>query len=137
MIACQSRKPLEGVQLIRFRCAWMIGALALLAACAGDSAPATQHRADPPAWPVQAVEIAPRDLSRSIQVSAAMQPLRTIRLASRSGGILTGGSVETGDTVRVNQPQASVDVSKQAAELNRARASAGTGAPVRPHQAAA
>ena len=89
--------------MVRFPRAWLLGTLALLAACTGDSPPATQPRADPPALPVQAVEIAPRDLSRSIQVSAAVQPLRTIRLASRSEGVLTVVSVATGAAVSVNQ----------------------------------
>ncbi len=72
--------------------------------------------------PVQALEIQPRDLSRVITVSNAVEPLRTIRLAARTDGVLNEVRVEEGDPVEAGQILASIDVREQQAELARARA---------------
>lgn len=72
--------------------------------------------------PVQGYEVQPRDLSRVVQVSASVEPFRTIRLASRTEGILTEVMVEEGDTVRAGQELARIDVREQHAELARAQA---------------
>lgn len=101
---------------------WAALGVAMLVACSNDPAPATPTRSAPPALPVQAVEITPRDLSRTVQVSSAVEPLRTIRLASRSEGVLTDVDVDTGDRVRTGQVLARIDVSEHLAELARARA---------------
>lgn len=72
--------------------------------------------------PVQAVEVMPRDLSRSVRVSAPVEPLRTIRLATSIDGIVREVRVEEGDRVRAGEIVALLDVAEQRAELARARA---------------
>jgi membrane fusion protein, multidrug efflux system len=72
--------------------------------------------------PVQAVEVMPRDLSRSVRVSAPVEPLRTIRLATSIEGIVREMRVEEGDRVRGGEIVALLDVAEQRAELARARA---------------
>ncbi len=101
---------------------WAALGVTLLMACSNEPAPASPARSVPPSLPVQAVEITPRDLSRTVQVSSAVEPLRTIRLASRSEGVLTDVDVDTGDRVRAGQVLARIDVSEHLAELARAQA---------------
>ena len=72
--------------------------------------------------PVAAVEIGPVDLSRSLSVSATVQPRVTIRLASRAGGTLDEVVPEIGDTVAEGDVLARLDVSEERAELARAEA---------------
>ncbi len=97
-----------------------------LAACSGaggtdDNSDAGETRAEP-TLPVQAVEIQPRDLSRSVNVSGPVEPLRSIRLASRTDGVVEEVLVEEGDHVERGQVIARLDVSEQRAELARAQA---------------
>jgi len=95
-----------------------------LVGCGGDTAPAGST-ATPRAersLPVQALEVAARDLSRTLQLSAAVEPLRLVELAARTDGVLTAVLVEEGDTVAVNQVLARIDVREQQAELARAEA---------------
>ncbi len=95
----------------------------LLAACGSAPEPERQSsRSGDRALPVQAHEVRPRDLSRVVQVSAPIEPLRTIRLASRTEGVLTNVLVEEGDQVTAGQLLASIDVREQRAELTRAEA---------------
>ncbi len=101
---------------------WAAVGVALIAACSNEPPPTSAEGGSAPALPVQAVEIAPRDLSRTVQVSAAVEPLRTIRLASRSEGVLTDVEVDTGDRVRAGQVLARIDVSEHMAELARTQA---------------
>lgn len=94
----------------------------LLVACerptqAGAAAEQGEYR-----LPVQAAEVVPRDLSRSIRVSAPVEPLRTIRLATSVEGIVRDVLVEEGDRVQVGAVVAQLDVAEQRAELARARA---------------
>ena len=72
--------------------------------------------------PVQAAEVVPRDLSRSVRVSAPVEPLRTIRLATSVEGIVREVLVEEGDRVQVGEVVARLDVAEQRAELARAQA---------------
>lgn len=72
--------------------------------------------------PVQALEVAPRDLSRIVTVSNSVEPMRTIRLAARTEGVLTEVLVEEGDHVAAGEVIARIDVREQRAELARARA---------------
>jgi len=72
--------------------------------------------------PVQAAEVVPRDLSRSVRVSAPVEPLRTIRLATSVEGIVSAMLVEEGDRVVAGAVVARLDVAEQRAELGRARA---------------
>jgi RND family efflux transporter MFP subunit len=71
-------------------------------------------------FPVQALEVAERDLSRVIQLSAMVEPLRRIQLAVRTEGVLTAVLVEEGDELTAGQLVARIDVSEQRAELARA-----------------
>lgn len=105
-----------------FRLVTVLIATVALSGCAGgdEEPPSSQREAR--ALPVQALEIQPRDLSRSITVSSAVEPLRTIRLAARTEGVLTEVAVEEGDPVRADQVIARIDVREQQAELARARA---------------
>jgi membrane fusion protein, multidrug efflux system len=95
-----------------------------LAGC-GDAPPtatiASANRAER-SLPVQALELAPRDLSRTLQLSAAVEPLRLVELAARTDGVLTSVLVEEGDSVKVDQVLARIDVREQQAELARAEA---------------
>lgn len=103
--------------------------LALLAGLAGsgcDDSGSTGFDAStqqaPQSLPVQVMEVAPRDLSRTVQISGRIEPMRTIRLAARTDGVLTDVLVEEGDRVEAGQVVARIDVREQAAELSRARA---------------
>ena len=99
----------------------LIVTLALSGCFGGDEGPPTVPR-EARVLPVQAIEIQPRDLSRLITVSSAVEPLRTIRLAARTEGVLIEVAVEEGDRVRADQVIARIDVREQQAELARARA---------------
>jgi len=94
----------------------------LLSACADTTQPPPVGQREARPMPVQALEIQPRDLSRVVTVSNAVEPLRTIRLAARTEGVLTDVLVEEGDAVGANQIVARIDVREQQAELARARA---------------
>jgi membrane fusion protein, multidrug efflux system len=95
----------------------------VLVGCSGDPVPeAGSGSPERRALPVQAIEVAPRDLSRRVQVSAPVEPMRTIRLAARTEGVLTEVLVEEGDDVAAGQLLASIDVREQQAELQRSRA---------------
>lgn len=75
-----------------------------------------------PALPVQAYEVQHRDLSRSVVVSGTVEPLRSVRLAARTSGIISRLDVEEGDRVREGQQVAVIDIREQRAELRRVRA---------------
>ncbi len=108
------------------RPAAVLGVLVALAAgqaaCSGDQPEVQPQRTAAPALPVQAVEVVPRDLSRSVQVSAPVEPLRSVRLAARTDGVLTYVGVDAGDWVEAGHTLARIDVSEQEAELARAEA---------------
>ena len=72
--------------------------------------------------PVRAFIVSRQDLSRRVQVSSPVEPLRTIRLAARTEGIVGEVNVEAGDRVEQGQVLARLDVSEQRAELARAEA---------------
>ncbi len=94
-----------------------------LVGCGSDPEPETGSGSpERRALPVQAIEVTPRDLSRRVQVSAPVEPMRIIRLAGRTEGVLTEVLVEDGDDVSAGQLLASIDVREQQAELHRARA---------------
>ncbi len=104
-------------------CAVLMGCL-MVAACgsASDSGGSDRNSGQPRALPVQAVEVQPRDLSRTVQISAPVEAIRTVRLAARTEGVLTEVAVEEGDRVEPGQVLARLDVREQQAELARARA---------------
>jgi len=96
----------------------------LVGGCGGDGsqeATATNPETER-ATAVAAVEMLPRDLSRSIQVTGSIEPIRQIRLASQMGGVVREVLYEEGDQVEEGTVLARFDVSEQEAELDRARA---------------
>lgn len=97
-------------------------AVLLVTACAQETPERGGGAREARALPIQAIEVYPRDLSRTVTVSNAVEPLRTIRLASRTEGVLTEVLVEEGDAVAAGQLLARIDVREQQAELARARA---------------
>ena len=110
---------------MRLKTAILFGLLVpvALVGCGRDAEPERPSgRSAERALPVQAIEVAPRDLSRRVQVSAPVEPFRTIRLAARTEGVLTEVLVEEGDEVSAGQLLARIDVREQRAELQRARA---------------
>ncbi|MCH8476259.1 MAG: efflux RND transporter periplasmic adaptor subunit [Opitutales bacterium] len=120
-------KDARGALVRNFRRrAAVVGALIALtvgqSACSGEPTETQPQRTAAPSLPVQAVEISSRDLSRSVQVSAPVEPMRSVRLAARTDGVLTYVGVEAGDRVRPGQLIARLDVSEQEAELARAEA---------------
>jgi membrane fusion protein, multidrug efflux system len=82
-----------------------------------SNAPRAEYR-----LPVQAAEVVPRDLSRSIRVAAPIEPLRTVRLATSVEGIVREIRFEEGDRVSAGDIVALLDVAEQRAELARAKA---------------
>lgn len=74
--------------------------------------------------PVSAIEVAPRDLSRQLSLSATVQPRVAVRLAARTSGTVREVRVEAGDRVEEGQLMAQLDTDEQQAEMTRARASA-------------
>lgn len=118
-------KSLKITISMNFKCS--IAAVLLVsmavAGCGGSSPTEAPDRASQErALPVQAIEVTPRDLSRRVQLSAPVEPFRTIRLAARTEGILTEVLVEEGDDVTAGQLLARIDVREQRAELQRSRA---------------
>ena len=93
-----------------------------LAACGGQDEPPRSSGGGDRVLPVQAIEVQPRDLSRTVQISAPVEAVRTVRLAARTEGVLTDVQVEEGDRVNQGQVLARLDVREQQAELARARA---------------
>jgi len=97
----------------------------LLAAC-GSGEEATEESSDRDrsdrSLPVRAAEAGARDLSRVVRLSAPVEPMRTIRLASRTDGVMTEVLVEEGSEVEAGEALARIDVREQRAELARARA---------------
>ncbi len=109
----------------------MLGALILVAAtwllsgCGNDAeAEASANAEGPRGTPVAAIEITPRDLSRTLSASGTVEPRVRIRLASRTAGTIDDVLVEVGDAVEQGQVLAQLDVSEERAELERARAQA-------------
>lgn len=100
----------------------MLAAGFALAACAAEPESSGAGQREARALPVQALVVAPRDLSRVVTVSNAVEPMRIIRLAARTEGVLNEVLVEEGDPVQTGQRLASIDVREQEAELARARA---------------
>jgi membrane fusion protein, multidrug efflux system len=70
---------------------------------------------------VAAVEMVPRDLSQTLQVTGSIEPIRELRIAARMSGILNEVRFEEGRRVGAGTVLARFDVSEQQAELSRAR----------------
>lgn len=88
----------------------------------GGSAP--EARAPEPAESavaVAAVEVVPRDLSLTLELTGSLEPIREVRIAARTNGILRQVLVEEGRRVATGTVLARFDVAEQQAELSRAR----------------
>lgn len=93
-----------------------------LAGACGEGAP--EASAPPPverATAVAAVELAPIDLSLTLDLTGTIAPLREVRIAARMSGILRQVLVEEGRRVRAGDVLARFDVAEQEAQLARAR----------------
>lgn len=104
---------------------FLIGGAALLfslAACSEsddtDQAPTDAEGATP----IAAYEVAPRDISRRVTLSATVEPRHWITLRSRTAGIVSEVLVEESDGVAEGDLLARFDLAEQRAELERARA---------------
>ncbi len=95
----------------------------LLAGCESEPGPAAGRESVDRSMPVRAYVVSRQDLSRRIQLSAPVQPLRTIELAARTDGIVSEVLVEAGDQVAAGDVLARIDVREQRAELARSEAS--------------
>lgn len=78
--------------------------------------------ATPSGLAVEVFAVAPQDLSRSITLSAPVEPLRRADVAAQTAGVVTALHVEAGDAVAAGAVLAELDVREQRAELARARA---------------
>lgn len=101
------------------RVAGMVFFSGLLVAC-GDSAVTTDNGAPAPAIAVLAYEVAPRELSRPLKVSALIEPREHVRVHTRSDGSLQELHAEVGDQVESGQLLATLDMTEARAELQRA-----------------
>jgi len=87
--------------------------------CAAEPEPVTE--AERPT-PIAGYELAPRDMSRIVQVSATVEPENVVTIASRMSGLITELNVREGDRVNQNEVLLQFDLAEQGAELERARA---------------
>jgi membrane fusion protein, multidrug efflux system len=97
-------------------------AIATVSACGGGAAPeASRGEPSPRVVAVAAVEMLPRDLSLTLDLSGTIEPIREVRIAARMAGILETLRVEEGRRVSAGSVLATMDVAEQMAELDRAR----------------
>ncbi|MCC5856519.1 MAG: efflux RND transporter periplasmic adaptor subunit [Ectothiorhodospiraceae bacterium] len=102
-----------------------LGVALSLSACADqEGANAAGPTNGPGATPIAALEVQPRDLSRSLNTSGTVEAGVRIRLASRTSGTVDQVHVDVGDQVNRGDILAELDVSEEQAELQRARAQA-------------
>jgi membrane fusion protein, multidrug efflux system len=90
----------------------------------GDGS-AGQRESNPARERITAVagyEVVPQDLSRTVRVSGTVEPLRYMSIASQMAGTVRELHAEEGDRIRTGNVLATLDVSEQRAELERATA---------------
>jgi membrane fusion protein, multidrug efflux system len=106
------------------RCTPLAAVVLFLCACGdANSGQSPESRAAVQrTFPVQALDVVPRDLSRVVRVSAVVEPRRQIDLAAETDGVLMELTVEEGDRVQAGDVLARIDVREQRAELARAQA---------------
>jgi membrane fusion protein, multidrug efflux system len=110
------------VALMRWaRLAVLLLLLPLLSACGDDGSEAREPEREARAVPVAAVELAPTDLSLTLELTGSIEPIREIRVAARMTGILSTLAVEEGRRVSSGAILARFDVAEPEAELRRAR----------------
>lgn len=89
--------------------------------CGGGAPEARAPEPGERAVPVAAIEMAPTDLSLTLQLTGSIEPIREVRVAARMSGILNEVAVEEGRRVSAGTMLARLDVAEQQAELARAR----------------
>lgn len=99
--------------------------LALIACSRGDrpaqGSPSGRGGSGGPT-PVAAVEVAPRDLARTITVTGPVEPIRTVQVSAQTGGTLLTVRVQEGDRVKVGDLLAELDSREITAQLGHAKA---------------
>lgn len=103
-------------------CAFAVALPLLLGGCSDAGRTSSGDTRQRQTLPVEVAEVRPRDLTRSVQLSAPVEALRTVRLASQTEGVVTAMHVEAGDRVTAGQTVAEIDVREARAELSRAAA---------------
>ncbi len=99
---------------------WSLCFFLTVTSCSGEQAEGTgQHER---ATAVAGYELAPIDLSRSINVSSRVEPLTVNHIASRMSGLIHDLYVQEGDIVQDGEVLARMDVEEESAELRRAEA---------------
>jgi membrane fusion protein, multidrug efflux system len=115
------RIAVDSTLMRTLRFLFVLALLPPLSGC-GDTAP--EASAPDPAErsvPVAAVELAPIDLSLTLDLTGSIEPIREVRIAARMSGILRAVAVEEGRRVTAGTILARFDVAEQEAELARAR----------------
>ena len=97
----------------------ILSAVFLFASCASEQETGDEQERP---TPIAGYELAPRDMSRIVQVSAITEPENTITIASRMSGLITGLSVREGDRVNQGDVLVRFDIDEHRAELKRAEA---------------
>ena len=92
-----------------------------LSACSNEAPAPAQRPAGAPV-PVAAIEITARDLYRQLSVSGTVEARLTVRVPTRSAGLVERVDVEEGEPVVPGQVLATLDLAEARAELVRARA---------------
>ncbi|MCG5500288.1 efflux RND transporter periplasmic adaptor subunit [Ectothiorhodospira lacustris] len=116
--------PLRPFTASKYRCLSLLLLAATLSAigCGGDTPASNDAPRVERGAPIAAMEVQPRDLSRSLSLSATVEPRVVIRLASRTSGTIDRITVEAGDRVRQGDLLLALDLSEHQAELARAGA---------------
>jgi RND family efflux transporter MFP subunit len=97
--------------------------LAAAAACSGGgSASGAPPRDGARSIPVAVALVAPRDLSRALEVTGRVEPVRTIGVNSLLAGTVLAVHAQEGDRVRAGQLLAELDARETRAQLERAQA---------------
>jgi len=102
-----------------------LGFVLLAAACGTGEASRSQESAGASGVstiPVAAQAVARRDLSRSVVVAGAVEPVRTVGVNAQTSGTVLTIAVQEGDRVKAGQLLAELDGRETAAQLARARA---------------
>lgn len=129
-VGCPVMKPISPLNPIfpgRFALTLLLCLSLGLVACAdndGNGAENDEAESGEAQTPIAAAEVTARNLSREVRMSATVESRVTIDLASRASGRVEQLFVEEGDAVEAGQHLATLDMSEEEAELERARATA-------------
>lgn len=99
--------------------------LTLTGVASGCSSSGEAHRGPDrrsQATPVAAVDVAPRDLTRTVSVTGPIEPIRSISVNAMAAGTVNRVLVQEGSRVRAGQILAELDAREVQAQLQRAEA---------------